>query len=184
MKTDKNELTDFLNKLSDMNCLAPIWKKVLDVLIQLQPEISFETLAVFCIYFSQLDDGNICIPVTQGKLIDKWQKKWEGLLLQEGRLSQKAEDQKYFSDIINKGLPQISASQLSNLIAESDFSKPFIIDAGWLFASKYYKAKINIEKRIKLIMKHNTIPPLEEEKEKVREYFKNLSNRNSISNDS
>lgn len=175
MKTDKNELTDFLNKLSDMNCLAPIWKKVLDVLIQLQPEISFETLAVFCIYFSQLDDGNICIPVTQGKLIDKWQKKWEGLLLQEGRLSQKAEDQKYFSDIINKGLPQISASQLSNLIAESDFSKPFIIDAGWLFASKYYKAKINIEKRIKLIMKHNTIPPLEEEKEKVREYFKNLT---------
>ena len=175
MKADKSKLTDFFKKLSDMNCITPVWEKVLDVLIELEPDTSFETLAVFCIYFSLLDDGNICIPMTQGKLIDKWQKKWEGLLLQEGRLTQKNEDDKYFTDIINKGLPQISQKQLPNLIAENDFSKPFMIDAGWLFATKYYKAKINIENRISLIMKHNTIKPLEEEKEKTREYFKNLT---------
>ncbi len=175
MKADKNKITDFFNKLSDMNCITPVWQKVLDVLFDLQPDISFEALALLCIYFSQLDDGNICIPLAPDELTEKWLKKWEGLLLQEGRLSQKAEDAKYFSDIICKGLTQISTDRLPNLIAESDFSKPFIIDAGWLFASKYYKAKINIEKRIKLIMKHNTIPPLEEEKEKVREYFKNLT---------
>ena len=175
MKADKKQVTDFFNKLLDMNCLAPLWQKVLDLLIELEPEISFEVLAVFCLYFSLLDDGNICIPMTQGKLTDKWQKKWEGLLLQEGRLSQKAEDEKYFSKIINKGLPQISASGLPNLIAESDFSKPFIIDSDWLFATKYYKAKINIEKRISLIMKHNTIAPLADEKEKVRNYFKDLT---------
>ena len=175
MKADKNKLTDFFNKLSDMNCITPVWQKVLDVLIDLQPDISFEALALLCIYFSQLDDGNICIPLAPDELTKKWMKKWEGLLLQEDRLSQKAEDAKYFSDIISKGLPQISAGKLPNLIAEADFSKPFIIDTGWLFANKYYKAKINIEKRIKLIMKHNTISPLEEEKEKVREYFKNLT---------
>ena len=175
MKADKNKITDFFNKLSDMNCITPVWQKVLDVLIELQPDISFEALALLCIYFSQLDDGNICIPLATDELTEKWLKKWEGLLLQEDRLSQKAEDAKYFSNIISKGLTQISAAKLSNLITESDFSKPFIIDDGWLFASKYYKAKINIEKRIKLIMKNNSISPNDEEKEKVREYFKNLT---------
>ena len=116
MKADKQELTVFFQKLTDMNCITPVWEKVLDVLMQLEADASFETLAVFCIYFSLLDDGNICIPVSQGKLIDKWQKKWEGLLLLEGCLSQKDEDNKYFSDIINKGLPQISTKQLPNLI--------------------------------------------------------------------
>ena len=174
-ETDKNELTKFFKKLSDMHCITPVWEKVLDVLIQLEPAAGFESLAVFCIYFSLLDDGNICIPITQGKLIDKWQKKWEGLLLQERCLDQKEKDFKYFEDIINKGLPQISAEKLPNLIAESDFSKPFIIDAGWLFATKYFKAKINIENRIKQIMKPNTIPPLEEEKTAIRNYFKNLT---------
>lgn len=175
MKADKKQLTDFFKKLSDMNCITPVWEKVLEVLIQLEPDGSFEALAVICIYFSLLDDGNICIPVSQGKLIDKWQKKWEGLLLQEGLLAQKTDDDKYFADIINKGLPEISSTQLPNLIAEGNFSKPFIIDAGWLFATKYYKAKISIETRIKLIMKHNTIKPLEEEKLATLEYFKNLT---------
>ena len=173
--TDKNKITSFFEKLSNMHCISPIWEKVLDLLIELQPDTPYEALALFCIYFSQLDDGNICIPVSQGKLIDKWQKKWKGLLLQEGRLAQQAEDDKYFSDIINKGLPLIDSKQLPNLIAEDDFSKPFIIDSGWLFATKYYKAKINIEERIKLIMKHNTIKPLEEEKEEIRNYFKKLT---------
>ncbi len=181
MKADKNKITDFFNKLSDMNCITPVWQKVLDVLIELQPDISFEALALLCIYFSQLDDGNICIPLATDELTEKWLKKWEGLLLQEDRLSQKTEDTKYFSDIISKGLTQISAAKLPNLITESDFSKPFIIDDGWLFASKYYKAKINIEKRIKLIMKNNSISPNEEEKEKVREYFKNLTDTESHS---
>lgn len=175
MKADNSKLTDFFKKLSDMNCITPVWEKVLDVLIELEPDTSFETLAIFCIYFSLLDDGNICIPMTQGKLIDKWQKKWDGLLLQENKLTQKNQDDKYFADIINKGLPQLSQKQLPNLIAEDDFSKPFVIDAGWLFATKYYKAKINIEHRINLIMKHKSIKPLEEEKEETREYFKNLT---------
>ncbi len=175
MKADKQQLKDFFKKLSDMNCITPVWEKVLDVLIQLEPDVSFEALAVICIYFSLLDDGNICIPLAAGKLTDKWQKKWEGLLLQEGRLSQKVEDNKYFADLITKGLPQISTEKLPNLISYSDSSKPFIIDSGWLFAAKYYKAKINIERRISLIMPHTTISPLEEEKQNIREYFKNLT---------
>ena len=76
MKADKNKITDFFNKLSDMNCITPVWQKVLDVLFDLQPDISFEALALLCIYFSQLDDGNICIPLATDELTEKWLKKW------------------------------------------------------------------------------------------------------------
>ena len=92
MKADKKQLTDFFKKLSNMNCITPVWEKVLDVLIQLEPEVSFEALAVICIYFSLLDDGNICIPMNPGPLTEKWLKKWEGLLLQENRLNQQSKD--------------------------------------------------------------------------------------------
>ena len=170
-----NSIKEFFEKLSELHCITQIWEKVLDLLLELQPEISFEALAVFCIYFSQLDDGNICIPLKQEELIAKWQKKWNGLLLQEKCLDQKEKDFNYFSDIINKGLPQLSTKQLPNLIAESGFSKPFIIDSGWLFATKYYKAKINIENRISLIMKQNTIPSSEDKNNTIRDYFKNLT---------
>ena len=181
---ENEKLNTFYEKLSEKHGISPVWEKVIKVLMQLQPDMDENTIAVFFIYFSRLDDGNICIPLTQGKLAEKWQIKWEGLLLQENRLAQKNEDEKYFSTIIEKGLPQISADQLPNLIEYFDpqtpdtlpsFSKPFVIDAGWLFAAKYFKAKINIENKIGLIMKHKSIPPLEEEKEKIREYFKRLT---------
>ncbi len=179
-ETDKTELKNFFKKLSDMNCISLLWEKVLDVLVQLQPDISFESLAVFCIYFSQLDDGNICIPLDGATLIEKWQKKWKGLLLQENIHNKEAEDYEYFSKIIKKGISEISQNNLPNLITNLDssnpnFSKPFVIDESWLFGAKYFKAKISIEKRIKSIMKHNTISPLKEEQESVREYFKNLT---------
>ena len=56
----------------------------------------------------------------------------------------KIEDDKYFEAIINKGLPQISQKNLPNLIeyyedeSTKAFTKPFVIDAGWLFATKYF----------------------------------------------
>ncbi|SFI76252.1 DNA helicase/exodeoxyribonuclease V, alpha subunit [Treponema bryantii] len=180
-ETEKLKLKEFCEKLKNMNCLSLVWEKVLDVLIQLEPNAEFEALAVFCIYFSQLDDGNICIPMDAVKLTEKWQKKWEGLLLIENHLEQKNEDDKYFEAIIKEGLPKISRQLLPNLIEYYDdesttsFSKPFVIDEGWLFAAKYFKAKLIIEKRIKLIMQHNTIPPLEEEKVRIREYFTKLT---------
>ena len=187
MKTTKTGITqEALNELAHKfkPAMSPVWEKVLDVLIQLEPEISTEALAVFCIYFSQLDNGNICIPLNIQNLTEKWQKKWEGILLQEKRLFSKVKDNSYFANLIEKGIPQISAAKLPALIEYYDekiyneasgFSKPFVIDSGWLFASKYFKAKISIEKRIRLIMKHNTVPPIKNIRQSIRDYFKNLT---------
>ena len=165
-ETEKLKLKEFCEKLKNMNCLSLVWEKVLDVLIQLEPNAAFETLAVFCIYFSQLDDGNICIPMDAVKLTEKWQKKWEGLLLIENHLEQKTEDDKYFEAIIKEGLPKISQQLLPNLIEYYDdestitFSKPFVIDEGWLFFFFFFKAKLIIYIRILLVMQVYTFRPL------------------------
>ena len=184
----KENISDFLNKLQEMHSISNIWEKVLNLLRSLQPDISDEALALFCIYFSRLNDGNICIPLDES-LFRKWNEKWEGLLLVENRLEEKDEDRLYFEKILRAALPQINAKKLPNLIeeisqntrsanTEPDYSKPFVIDCTknnerWLFASKYHQAKINIEKRIKILLQNNSVQTGDEDLKRITEYFKN-----------
>lgn len=183
MKTDF-DIKDFIQKLYDMHCISHVWEKVLDVLQNLEAGISDQALAVFSIYFSQLDDGNICIPLDDKLLTEKWNKKWEGLLLIENLSGEQEEDSAFFSKIIKEGLSSLNSKSLPDLISdaavnpentEPDYSKPFIIDEGWLFAAKYYKAKLSIEKNIKKILKPDTIKISDSQMSEIREYFKNLT---------
>ena len=176
----KENISDFLNKMQEMHSISNIWEKVLNVLRSLQPDISDEALAFFCVYFSRLDDGNICLPLDES-LFKKWNEKWEGLLLVENRLEEKEADKLYFEKILKAALPQINEKTLPNLIEEisasPDYSKPFVIDRTeknerWLFASKYHQAKINIEKCIKEIMGDNSVQTSEEDLKRIIEYFK------------
>ena len=105
MKFEETYLNDnILDALYDMHFdeMTPIQERCIpeildgyDVLGVAQTGTG-KTAAYLLPILSLLDDGNICIPITQGKLIDKWQKKWEGLLLQERCLDQKEKDFKYF----------------------------------------------------------------------------------------
>lgn len=183
MNCDFN-IKDFFQKLNDMHCISRVWEKVLDVLKNLQANASDQNLALFSIYFSQLDDGNICIPLDEKLLTEKWNKKWEGLLLIEDLSARLEEDSIYFSKIIREGLSSLNPESLPDLISrtsaasdktEIDYSKPFIIDDGWLFAAKYYKAKLSIEKNIKKILKPADIKISDSEKSEIREYFRNLT---------
>ena len=106
MNCDFN-IKDFFQKLNDMHCISRVWEKVLDVLKNLQANVSDQTLALFTIYFSQLDDGNICIPLNEKLLTEKWNKKWEGLLLIEDLSARLEEDSIYFSKIIKIFHPKI-----------------------------------------------------------------------------
>ena len=183
--TDKTEIKNFFEKLNRFNCISAVWEKVLDVFIELEPEISFEALAVFCIYFSQLDDGNICIPLDAKELTEKWQKKWAGILLIEEKLYQQKKDDTYFADIIQKGIPEISEKKLPALIEEvaskksdNTYSKPFVINSGWLFASRYFKAKISIEEQIRPLLTHKETEVKDSERQRLREYFELLTSSN------
>ena len=173
----------FFNCLSDMNCISPVWKQLLETLKDLEPGVSDQALALFCIYFSQLDDGNICIPLDEQALITKWNKKWQGLLLLKDNHSRQKEknlepETPDFAAIIKAGLKDLTASKLKNLITDDTrteaFSKPFVIADNWLFATKYFKAKLSIEKNIKLIMTSKA-SPVSETAEDIQKYFADLT---------
>ena len=171
---DNFTINSFLEKLTQMNALSKVWLKVIDLLGSLQTDISEEALGLFALYFSQLDDGNICIPLDEKLLTQKWNHKWEGLLLIEKKLQQKEEDEKAFEKLIKKALPQINATTLPELIGEE--AKPFEIystekDGNWLFAAKYFKAKVSIENRIKALMQHKDIQLSQEEIKKLQASF-------------
>ena len=171
---DNFTINSFLEKLTQMNALSKVWLKVIDLLASLQTDISEEALGLFALYFSQLDDGNICIPLDEKLLTQKWNHKWEGLLLIEKKLQQKEEDEKAFEKLIKKALPQINATTLPELIGEE--AKPFEIystekDGNWLFAAKYFKAKVSIENRIKALMQHKDIQLSQEEIKKLQASF-------------
>ena len=183
MKTEF-DIKDFFQKLYDMHCISRVWEKVLDVLQNLEAGISDQALAIFSIYFSQLDDGNICIPLNETLLAEKWNKKWDGLLLIENLTEELEKDSDYFSKIIKEGLSSLNSKTLPDLISdtavnsdetEPDYSKPFIIVDGWLFAAKYYKAKLSIEKNIKKILRPEAIKISDSQMSEIREYFINLT---------
>ena len=168
------EIHSFLEKLTQMNALSKVWLKVIDLLASLQPDISNEALGLFALYFSQLDDGNICIPLDEKLLIQKWNHKWEGLLLVEKKLQQKEEDEKTFGKLIKEALPQINEETLPALIGAK--AKPFVIfstekDGSWLFAAKYFKAKVSIENRIKTLMQPKENPVSQEEIKNLQDSF-------------
>ncbi len=150
---------DFFNQLYKLNAISSIWEKILDMLREMEKNISDQALDIFCIYFSLLDDGNTCIALNKEKLLAKWMKKWNGLLL-VNEVSEEEKDilqEKDFEHIIEEGLKSFKDGSLKSIIEDNPSAenngKIFIIsniDANdWLFAEKYYCAKNIIEERIK-----------------------------------
>ncbi len=150
---------DFFNQLYKLNAISSIWEKILDMLREMEKNISDQALDIFCIYFSLLDDGNTCIALNKEKLLAKWMKKWNGLLL-VNEVSEEEKDilqEKDFEHIIEEGLKSFKDGSLKYIIednpSEENKGKIFIISNidgnDWLFAEKYYCAKNIIEERIK-----------------------------------
>lgn len=150
---------DFFNQLYKLNAISSIWEKILDMLREMEKNISDQALDIFCIYFSLLDDGNTCIALNKEKLLAKWMKKWNGLLL-VNEVSEGEKDilqEKDFEHIIEEGLKSFKDGSLKSIIednpSEENKGKIFIISNidgnDWLFAEKYYCAKNIIEERIK-----------------------------------
>ena len=156
---------NFCEKLIELRGLSPIWEKVLKSLEVLEPELAKAQVSpvksLLAMYFSRLDDGNICIPLESESLLQKIQEKWKGLLLAAGLEIEGSENTEFFRQQIEKALPFINSQSLPNLFEElkspesekAKYNKPFLIDNKWLFASKYHKAKVIIEERISLIFK-------------------------------
>lgn len=187
-----NENYDFYEELNSLNGISQTWVKVISVLQSLQKDLPVEVRDLFYMYFSLLDDGNICINLDddfekEASLYNRWIKKWEGLLKASLKFTQDeiekklSSDSELFSSEIKFALEEIKKGKFKNLIQEyknSDYTKPFVIDENWLFSSKYHKAKIVIENRINKIMKKSAVSVAVPEKENLKKYFAEITQVN------
>lgn len=184
--TRNMKIHDFFDIIKAQNGILPLWEKVLNMLAKMG-KVSEDSsiLKVLCIYFSLLDDGNICIALDAHQLYEKWIEKWKGLLLVSQKDSEISSEN--FKAIFDEGIDEILEGKLSLLIdleENDDARKPFVVkkigSQKWLFATKYYSAKLSIEDRIKKLFpvpkKNNDF---ESKCNDVVEYFeKNTFNKN------
>ena len=130
---------ELFETIHDNNGISSFWGKVLEML---EEDLGYHdsSLQVLCLYFSFLDDGNICIPMRVELLREKWNKKWNTLVF-----GNENNDENPFDDeAIREGINELNAVDSDN---------PFIIreinGTGWLYATKYYNAKEVIQDKMK-----------------------------------
>lgn len=128
-------------KIKEYHGIADIWIKTLQLLESYG--FSDHALAVICIYFSLLDDGNTCISLDPCKLRKKWGEKWKGLVISSGK-----EDT---LDPLSEGNLTEGINELIKLNDEKKLNGLFVIDDGWLIAKKYYDAKEVIQLKMKAL---------------------------------
>ena len=158
---------EFYALLAFYRAVSPIYEKIINILIRsLEPNLSCEAVKVLYIYFSFLEDGNTCIPLNTDKLLEKWKTKWSGLVIQaeshetEGSFNNKSvfplELYKYLFD---KGIKDLLSNQYLNLVDKDE--KPFVINCqngiNYLFANKYYEAKLIIEDKFQKLFNPTSI---------------------------
>jgi exodeoxyribonuclease V alpha subunit len=198
---EQNQLSadKFYLLLSKMKAVSPIYEKIMKHLVKsLAPEISDDAQKVLYIYFSLLEDGNTRIPLDSEKLLEKWNKKWSGLVIQDKSQDKYNElqiidlednncfNKQIFDNGINDllefgkssnkktGLPRHltmarNDGYVNNLIlyidkegikSEVKDNSLFVIDGSdgikYLYANKYYEAKLIIEEKIKQLF-HKSI---------------------------
>ncbi len=153
------KIDKFYKLLSSMKAVSPIYEKIMKHLVKsLAPEISDDAQKVLYIYFSLLEDGNTRIPLDSVKLLEKWDKKWSGLVVQAKSQDKynelqsiELENNNYFNkQIFEKGISQMEALGNNTLfvIDESDGAK-------YLYANKYFEAKLIIEDKFKKLFNKN-----------------------------
>ena len=139
---DKNYMKIF-DELKEMDVIDDVWQYVLNLLEE-KYGVSDDFLGLMCIFFSLIDDGNICISLDAQQLEHKWNSKLSGI----DNMNSKTD----FSNVIKKGIAAVSQySADSPLIFKygtadtKTENNMFVLYQGWLFTKKFFDAKQTIE---------------------------------------
>jgi len=147
-----NNYKTIYNFLLDYKLINPIWGYILDVIEkEIIDNINKESyLIIFSLYFSLIDDGNICISLDKQILKNKWFFKIRAtkiILKEEENFNEYEFD--FYNQIINDGIDDylcdINEVHLPQIIGEK---KIFEIDNNWLYLMKYSIARKGIIKSI------------------------------------
>lgn len=131
--------------LKELKGIQDIWHKVLDMLKETD-KLGDQSLIVLCIYFSLIDDGNICIPLNPDMLYDRWEKKWDNLLIS---------NRKQLNNPLSKNDIEEAIKEIENDLQNCNLFKVESIDGiEWLYSVKYLNAKKTIESNIEKLFKN------------------------------
>lgn len=183
--TKENTYQDFYKKIKEQNGIEEIWKKLL-VIVKDACDFTEEDniLKFFTIFFSLLDDGNTCACLDVNELFEKWNTKWNGLLMvSETKRSESEEqaDDDLFKAIIKTGIDYINDGKCNNIAGTRDENKLFILKEidgkKWIFPNKYFQAKLSIEARINVLMPDfGNTQVNDDECQNIIDYFKEVTN--------
>jgi len=178
---------DFYDGLKDMRGISAIDRHLLNLLCEIQPDISLDVRKFLALCFSLFDDGNTRLPLDSEKFSGMWSKKWQGLVQLSISASETELDESEFpseqdfADIIKVGAAELKTLKFAEIvegrltndaIENDDYSKPFIITAGetpYLYFAKHFNAKCYIEKSAAILFKNGNVPSENQVKECISE---------------
>lgn len=135
------EYLKFFNLLKQFKLINNIWENVIKLIAKQDKELNDDVLNIFLIYFSLVDDGNICIKLSKEDLYNKWNNKLEGnkILLQENNTYDEALFNLLKEESIKSinSLSKINEDNYSSIIGNN---KIFQIKDNYLYLQKYYSA--------------------------------------------
>ena len=138
---------ELFNKIKELHGISDIWIKTLQFL-----ETSYgfqdEALAVICIYFALLEDGNTCISLDPDKLMGKWQEKWLGLVISADKGIEDYPDP-LSEEVLCKGIADLYPYE----------GKLFVVEDDWFYAKKYHDAKEEINSRLAVLFSDKSQRP-------------------------
>lgn len=138
---------EFYELLEENRLLTPIWKKVASLLYdELDIEDKDSLVSLFGLYFSLLDDGNICMSLDHDILERKLTKKLQEnqiLLMSQGVYDEKKDTalNDEIKILLDEKLSMMNEEVLSVLVGPD---RLFEIESGYLYARKYHEARKSI----------------------------------------
>ncbi len=172
----------FFNKLKEINVISDIWKYVLDMIRKTYKVNNDDVLNLFCLFFSLMDDGDICIKLDIQALKDRWNAKLNRLEINS--------DLNY-DPIIEKGIAAvINYTDKEPLIFQygetpnEHKNNMFVIYNGWMFSDKFFNAKQNIKENIVQLFPDNKINnrDIQSDIEEIQRYYQRPNPHDPLKN--
>ena len=166
-----NDYLAVFNSLKENRAISDVWKYVL-IMLKNKYDASDDLLKLFCLFFSLIDDGNICISLDAKKLKKKWNDKLNGLDLVGENID--------YDTIIEKGIVAVKNCAENNLLVYQCGDSGgvcenhlFVVYNGWLFTEKYFNAKQAIVDSVKHIFFERSISAddMEHEIENIKKKY-------------
>ena len=140
----------FINTLLEYGGISSLQARLLKFLTGLQKNLNQDALNLFALLLAKQSDGDTRISVEEAPLRKAISRKMQNLGIA---------DFEPFSESIVNGAVSIKQGAYGNIVdsapdASSFYQKPFILQNGFLYPSKYYFAKVIVEDKVKEFFNH------------------------------